>query len=76
MTSKTVFITGANRGIGLQFAKVYSAKGWNVIGTARDVAAATEVTNRLLLLLVRVNLKMSVERPSSSSGAVRLYRRT
>jgi NAD(P)-dependent dehydrogenase (short-subunit alcohol dehydrogenase family) len=32
---KTVVITGANRGLGLEFAKQYSAAGWNVIGTAR-----------------------------------------
>ncbi len=31
----TVFITGANRGIGLEFARQYAADGWNVIATAR-----------------------------------------
>ncbi len=32
----TVLITGANRGIGLQFAKDYAAAGWDVIGTSRN----------------------------------------
>lgn len=32
----TVLITGANRGIGLEFARQYSADGWNVIATARE----------------------------------------
>jgi len=32
----TVLITGANRGIGLEFARQYSADGWNVIATARQ----------------------------------------
>ncbi|MFL6829055.1 MAG: SDR family NAD(P)-dependent oxidoreductase, partial [Sphingomicrobium sp.] len=32
----TVLITGANRGIGLEFARQYSKDGWNVIATARD----------------------------------------
>ncbi|MEO1170199.1 MAG: SDR family oxidoreductase [Pseudomonadota bacterium] len=32
----TTFITGANRGIGLEFAKQYAADGWSVIGTARE----------------------------------------
>jgi len=32
----TVLITGANRGIGLEFARQYSADGWEVIATARQ----------------------------------------
>jgi NAD(P)-dependent dehydrogenase (short-subunit alcohol dehydrogenase family) len=31
----TVLITGANRGIGLEFARQYSADGWKVIAAAR-----------------------------------------
>jgi NAD(P)-dependent dehydrogenase (short-subunit alcohol dehydrogenase family) len=31
----TVLITGANRGIGLEFARQYAADGWGVIATAR-----------------------------------------
>ena len=33
--SETVFITGSNSGIGLEFAKQYAAKGWTVIATHR-----------------------------------------
>jgi NAD(P)-dependent dehydrogenase (short-subunit alcohol dehydrogenase family) len=33
--AQTVLITGANSGIGLEFAKQYAAKGWNVIATHR-----------------------------------------
>jgi NAD(P)-dependent dehydrogenase (short-subunit alcohol dehydrogenase family) len=33
--SPTVLITGANRGIGLELANQYAAKGWNVIATSR-----------------------------------------
>ncbi len=32
---RTVLITGANRGIGLEFARQYSNEGWDVIATAR-----------------------------------------
>jgi len=32
----TILITGANRGLGLEMAKQYTADGWNVIGTARN----------------------------------------
>ena len=31
----TILITGANRGIGLEFARQYSVDGWDVIATAR-----------------------------------------
>ncbi len=31
----TVLITGSNRGLGLEFARQYAAKGWNVIATCR-----------------------------------------
>ena len=32
----TVLITGASRGLGLEFARQYAADGWRVIATARD----------------------------------------
>ena len=40
----TVLITGANRGIGLELARQYAARGWTVIATTRDPAEATELT--------------------------------
>jgi NAD(P)-dependent dehydrogenase (short-subunit alcohol dehydrogenase family) len=39
----TVLVTGANRGIGLEFVRQYSALGWRVLATTRDPAAATEL---------------------------------
>ncbi len=36
----TVLVTGANRGLGLEFIKQYAAEGWDVIGTCRSLAAA------------------------------------
>ena len=36
----TVFIAGANRGIGLEFAKEYHAAGWKVIASVRSVDKA------------------------------------
>ena len=41
--SPTVLITGSNRGIGLAFARKYSAEGWNVIATARKPETAVEL---------------------------------
>ncbi|KAJ9157887.1 hypothetical protein NKR23_g267 [Pleurostoma richardsiae] len=41
--SQTVFITGANSGIGLATTKAFLSNGWNVVGTARKPAAAEEL---------------------------------
>lgn len=41
--SHTVLITGANRGLGLEFARQYEAAGWTVIGTARSPDRADEL---------------------------------
>ena len=37
-----VLITGANRGIGLEFARQYAAEGWEVIATARQSSPELE----------------------------------
>jgi hypothetical protein len=39
----TVFITGANSGVGLATSKVFLSHGWNVVGTARDPSAAVDL---------------------------------
>jgi NAD(P)-dependent dehydrogenase (short-subunit alcohol dehydrogenase family) len=36
-------VTGANRGLGLEFARQYLADGWQVFPTCRDPAAANEL---------------------------------
>ncbi|MDZ4347994.1 MAG: SDR family oxidoreductase [Xanthomonadaceae bacterium] len=41
--TQTVLITGANRGIGLEYARQFAAKGYRVIGTARNPAEAGEL---------------------------------
>jgi NAD(P)-dependent dehydrogenase (short-subunit alcohol dehydrogenase family) len=39
----TVLITGASRGLGLEFVRQYKADGWDVIATCRDPAKAPEL---------------------------------
>jgi len=39
----TVLITGANRGLGLEFCKQYAAEGWQVLACCRMPQAATEL---------------------------------
>lgn len=41
--SPTVLITGSNRGIGLEIARQYAERGWNVIATARKPEAADDL---------------------------------
>lgn len=38
-----VLVTGANRGLGLELARQYSAEGWEVLACCREPAAATEL---------------------------------
>lgn len=64
-TTRTVLITGANRGLGLEFARQYAAAGWTVIGTARQPDGANELNG----LDVRV-LQLDVTDPSSITRMV------
>jgi NAD(P)-dependent dehydrogenase (short-subunit alcohol dehydrogenase family) len=38
----TLFVTGANRGLGLEFARQYRSDGWDVIATVRDSSPELE----------------------------------
>ena len=53
----TVFITGANRGLGLEFARQYAALGWNVIATCRKPDEAEN-----LQALARQNSQVLIDR--------------
>src|SRR4029077_10965786 len=39
----SILITGANRGLGLEFARQYAADGWEVIATARNPKSSQEL---------------------------------
>lgn len=52
----TVLITGANRGIGLELARQYTARGWQVIATARKPAEAAALAE-----IAKAHANLSVE---------------
>jgi len=61
---KTIFITGASTGLGKATAKLFQAKGWNVIATMRNPERETELNqlqNVTLLPLDVNNLKQIIE---------------
>ena len=41
----TVFITGANRGLGLEFVKEFTEKNYEVIATCRDLNSSSDLSN-------------------------------
>lgn len=45
---KTAFITGANRGLGLELVKQYAQRGWRVIACCRDINTAQALLNNIL----------------------------
>jgi NAD(P)-dependent dehydrogenase (short-subunit alcohol dehydrogenase family) len=51
-----VLITGAGRGIGLEFARQYAADGWDVIATVRDPAQA-ETLSALGVRVERLDMR-------------------
>jgi NAD(P)-dependent dehydrogenase (short-subunit alcohol dehydrogenase family) len=53
--NRTVLITGANRGLGLEFARQYAKAGWTVIGTARNPDTAAEL-NQLAAKVMQLDV--------------------
>jgi len=54
--SGTVLVTGANRGLGLEFVRQYAKRGWRVIATTRSPDDAPELS-----ALAKENRKIAVE---------------
>src|SRR6187399_2507242 len=62
--AETVLITGANQGIGLEFAHQYAARGWTVIATHRRDKDPDE-----LLALKKKYPKLRIERMDVTNHA-------
>ena len=66
--SHSVFVTGANRGIGLGYVKFYLKKGTSVVATSRNPKESTELTslqkeypNQLIMVELDVGSQESIE---------------
>ena len=58
----TLFITGANRGLGLEFVRQYRADGWDVIATVRETSPELEALGAEVRIL-------DLSDPTAVSGA-------
>jgi NAD(P)-dependent dehydrogenase (short-subunit alcohol dehydrogenase family) len=68
---RTVLITGANRGIGLELARQYAADGWQVIGTARKPQTASALASLdVRIMQLDVTDQESVDRLAAELGDV------
>ena len=67
-STKTWFITGAGRGMGVEFAKAALAAGHNVVATGRNHDAVSEALGRADDLLA---VKLDVTSPADAEAAVK-----
>lgn len=73
MSSSTYFITGCNRGLGLEFVRQLLARGQRVIATCRDIATSTDLTALTLKHSGQLSLvEMDVSDEASMREAVAL----
>lgn len=61
MKQKTIFITGASTGLGKATAKLFLAKGWNVIATMRTPEKETELDQLQNVVLLPLDVTNSAQ---------------
>ncbi len=69
---KTIFITGASAGLGKSAAKLFQAKGWNVIATMRKPESETELTQLDKVTLLKLDLTDSDQIQETIHQAIQL----
>jgi NAD(P)-dependent dehydrogenase (short-subunit alcohol dehydrogenase family) len=70
----TVLVTGANRGIGLEYVREMAGRGWNVIAAVRDPASATELADIAARERQVVIEKLDVSDQASVDGLASRYK--
>jgi NAD(P)-dependent dehydrogenase (short-subunit alcohol dehydrogenase family) len=55
--ANTVLITGCSSGFGAASARLFAARGWNVVATMRDVAAGAELAALDNVMVVRLDVQ-------------------
>ena len=69
MNAKTVLITGANRGIGLEMTKIYCQKGWNVLAVCRKASESLKETGASIFEGIDVSEPDAVEALNEKLGS-------
>lgn len=70
---KTIFITGASAGLGKATAKLFQAKGWNVIATMRNPEKETELTALENVTLLPLDVTSLEQINSATAKAIALH---
>ena len=72
---QTIVITGASSGIGKATAKLFLAKGWNVVATMRDPAAGRDLQPSASLKLLALDVQDPMSPPAAVAAAIDAFGR-
>lgn len=70
---KTIFITGASSGLGKATAKLFQAKGWNVIATMRNPEKDTELKQLPNVTVLKLNTTNAEQIKSAVATAINIH---
>ncbi len=68
--NKTILITGASSGIGLETAKIFQKQGWNVVATMRKPDPNSEIANLANVLCLPLDVTQTETIQTAIDGAI------
>lgn len=71
--SQTILITGASSGIGKETAKLFAAKGWNVVATMRSPDKEQDLTGADNVLVTRLDVTDGASIQSAVSAGINTF---